>query len=49
MITFAKFYFANTNILHDSPNFSPTKVSLSVKHCVYQKLAADKDETMEEL
>ena len=28
MITFAKFYFANTNILHDLKNFFPTKVSL---------------------
>ena len=39
MINFAKWF----------AKFPPTKVSLSVKHCVYQKLAADKDETMEEL
>ena len=28
MITFANFYFANTNILHNLPIFSPTKDSL---------------------
>ena len=28
MVTFAKFYFTNTNILHDLTNFPPTKVSL---------------------